>query len=100
MFLLFQIRSTRIYYKYTKMMRSSILVHRSLSKFRYLHPYRRMSASMSLEPENQVTVTLSDGRPLTLTTGKLAKMTDGCAVAKMGDTSVMVAVVSRNKSRG
>ena len=37
---------------------------------------------------------------MVLTTGKLARMADGCAVAKMGDTSVMVTVVGKNKPSG
>lgn len=33
-----------------------------------------------------------------ITNGKLAKMTDGCAVATLGDTSVMVTAVAKSKS--
>lgn len=33
-----------------------------------------------------------------ISTGKLARFTDGCAVAQMGDTAVMVTAVSKTKA--
>lgn len=36
-------------------------------------------------------------RNLVISTGKYARFADGCAVAKLGDTSVMVTAVSKNK---
>ncbi|XP_077991043.1 polyribonucleotide nucleotidyltransferase 1, mitochondrial-like [Glandiceps talaboti] len=36
-------------------------------------------------------------RPLRISTGKLARFADGCAVAQIGDTSVMVTAVSKSK---
>lgn len=36
-------------------------------------------------------------RNLTLSSGKYARFADGCAVATLGDTSVMVTVVSKTK---
>lgn len=36
-------------------------------------------------------------RSLVLSTGKYARFADGCAVAKLGDTSVMVTAVSKKK---
>ncbi|XP_072030949.1 polyribonucleotide nucleotidyltransferase 1, mitochondrial-like [Amphiura filiformis] len=36
-------------------------------------------------------------RPLTLSTGKLARFADGCAISQIGDTSVLVTAVSKNK---
>nr|CAD7442960.1 unnamed protein product [Timema bartmani] len=36
-------------------------------------------------------------RSLTISTGKYARFADGCAVAALGDTSVMVTTVSKNK---
>nr|CAD7394366.1 unnamed protein product [Timema cristinae] len=40
----------------------------------------------------------TSGRSLTISTGKYARFADGCAVAALGDTSVMVTTVSKNKS--
>ncbi|KAG8554055.1 hypothetical protein GDO81_003649 [Engystomops pustulosus] len=37
------------------------------------------------------------GRKLEITSGKLARFADGCAVVKLGDTSVMVTAVSKTK---
>lgn len=37
---------------------------------------------------------------MSISTGKLAKMADGCAVTRMGDTSVMVTAVAGSKSSG
>lgn len=37
------------------------------------------------------------GRKLEITSGKLARFADGCAVVKLGDTSVMVTAVSKAK---
>jgi polyribonucleotide nucleotidyltransferase len=34
---------------------------------------------------------------LKISSGKLARFTDGCAVAQMGDTAVMVTAVSKSK---
>ncbi|XP_038607545.1 polyribonucleotide nucleotidyltransferase 1, mitochondrial [Tachyglossus aculeatus] len=38
-----------------------------------------------------------DGRKLEISSGKLARFADGCAVVKLGDTSVMVTAVSKTK---
>ncbi|KAJ4434670.1 Polyribonucleotide nucleotidyltransferase 1, mitochondrial [Periplaneta americana] len=45
----------------------------------------------------EVVVPFSNGRNLTLSTGKYARFADGCAVAELGDTSVMVTTVSKTK---
>ncbi|CAH1113717.1 unnamed protein product [Psylliodes chrysocephalus] len=45
----------------------------------------------------EVDVSFSSGRNLILSTGQYARMADGCAVASLGDTSVMVTVVSKPK---
>ncbi|GLV40633.1 Polynucleotide phosphorylase [Carabus blaptoides fortunei] len=42
-------------------------------------------------------VTFSNGRNLNISTGKYARFADGCAVATLGDTSVMVTAVSKTK---
>lgn len=39
----------------------------------------------------------SNSRSIKLSTGKLARMADGCAVVASGDTNVMATVVSKNK---
>lgn len=51
------------------------------------------------QADKQVNVSaeFSNGRKLTLSSGKYARFADGCAVATLGDTSVMVTVVSKTK---
>ncbi|CAH1162707.1 unnamed protein product [Phaedon cochleariae] len=44
-----------------------------------------------------VTIPFSNGRNLNISTGQYARLADGCAVANLGDTSVMVTVVSKAK---
>ncbi|CAG9863264.1 unnamed protein product [Phyllotreta striolata] len=46
----------------------------------------------------EVNVPFSNGRTLTVSTGEYARLADGCAVASLGDTSVMVTVVSKPKA--
>ncbi|XP_019882629.2 polyribonucleotide nucleotidyltransferase 1, mitochondrial [Camponotus floridanus] len=43
-------------------------------------------------------VTLSDGKPLKLSTGKYARFADGSAIVSLGDTSVMVTAVCKHQS--
>ncbi|XP_076259411.1 polyribonucleotide nucleotidyltransferase 1 isoform X1 [Rhynchophorus ferrugineus] len=45
----------------------------------------------------EVVVDFANGRNLILSTGQYAKLADGCAVGTLGDTSVMVTVVSKTK---
>jgi polyribonucleotide nucleotidyltransferase len=40
------------------------------------------------------TITLDDGRTITIETGKLAKQADGSVVVRMGDTMLLASVVS------
>ena len=40
------------------------------------------------------TITLDDGRTITIETGKLAKQADGSAVVRMGNTMLLATVVS------
>jgi polyribonucleotide nucleotidyltransferase len=44
------------------------------------------------------TITLSDGRTITIETGKLAKQADGSVVVKMGDAMLLATVVSSRKA--
>ncbi|KAG8238639.1 hypothetical protein J437_LFUL018238 [Ladona fulva] len=44
-----------------------------------------------------VDVHFNSGRYMTISTGKYARFADGCAVATLGDTSVMVTAVSKTK---
>lgn len=46
---------------------------------------------------SEVDVEFSNGRNMRVSSGKYAKMADGCAVASIGDTSVMVTAVSKTK---
>ncbi|KAJ8976534.1 hypothetical protein NQ317_017941 [Molorchus minor] len=45
----------------------------------------------------EVNIPFSNGRNLNISTGQYARLADGCAVATLGDTSVMVTVVSKTK---
>ena len=49
---------------------------------------------MSLNPITK-TFQLSDGRTVTLETGKLAKQADGSVVVRMGDCMLLATVVSK-----
>ena len=42
----------------------------------------------------QKTITLDDGRTITIETGKLAKQADGSVVVRMGNTMLLASVVS------
>jgi polyribonucleotide nucleotidyltransferase len=44
-------------------------------------------------------ITLSDGRTITIETGKLAKQADGSVVVRMGNTMLLATVVSEKKAR-
>ncbi|CAB3380601.1 Hypothetical predicted protein [Cloeon dipterum] len=57
---------------------------------------QRRKCSALAKPE--IEIPFSNGRSLTISTGKYARFADGCAVAQMGDTAVMVTAVSRNKA--
>ncbi|XP_025601917.2 polyribonucleotide nucleotidyltransferase 1, mitochondrial [Athalia rosae] len=46
----------------------------------------------------EVQVPLSSGDQLRISTGEYAKMADGCAVASIGDTAVMVTTVSKTRA--
>ncbi|RZC34229.1 polyribonucleotide nucleotidyltransferase 1, mitochondrial [Asbolus verrucosus] len=45
----------------------------------------------------EVDVNFTNGRPLKISTGQYARLADGCAVATLGDTSVMVTAVCKSK---
>ncbi|MCF8303567.1 MAG: polyribonucleotide nucleotidyltransferase [Bacteroidales bacterium] len=45
------------------------------------------------------TIELSDGRTITIETGKLAKQADGSAVVKMGDTMILATVVASKEPK-
>ncbi|XP_063232104.1 polyribonucleotide nucleotidyltransferase 1, mitochondrial [Bacillus rossius redtenbacheri] len=70
---------------------------RNTSYFRRLcdAALRNFSDNVSRVPE--VDIHFSNGRVLRLSTGKYARFADGCAVAELGDTSVMVTAVSKAK---
>ncbi|CAH0551408.1 unnamed protein product [Brassicogethes aeneus] len=70
---------------------------KNLINFRkYVENNVRYFAAKLKDPE--VTIPFANGRNLTISTGQYARMADGCAVATIGDTSVMVTVVSKTKS--
>ncbi|XP_014210286.1 polyribonucleotide nucleotidyltransferase 1, mitochondrial [Copidosoma floridanum] len=52
------------------------------------------------ELASEAIVKFSNGKIMTFSTGKLARMADGSAVATLGDTSVMVTTVSESQSLG
>jgi polyribonucleotide nucleotidyltransferase len=45
------------------------------------------------------TITLADGREITIETGKLAKQADGSVVVKMGNTMLLATVVSNKDAK-
>lgn len=45
------------------------------------------------------TITLKDGRVITIETGKLARQADGSAVVRMGDTILLATVVAREEAK-
>ena len=47
----------------------------------------------------QKTITLTDGRVITIETGKLAKQADGSVVVKMGDTMLLATVVAAKDAK-
>ena len=47
----------------------------------------------------QKTITLADGREITIETGKLAKQADGSVVVKMGATMLLGAVVAAKDAK-
>ena len=53
---------------------------------------------MSIKPISQ-SFELSDGRSVTIETGKLAKQADGSVVVKMGKTMLMATVVAAPEAR-
>ncbi|KAK9872483.1 hypothetical protein WA026_017951 [Henosepilachna vigintioctopunctata] len=55
----------------------------------------RCVANTLTRPE--VDISFSNGRNLLISTGQYARLADGCAVATLGDTSVMVTAVSKAK---
>uniref|UniRef100_A0A2R5L4P2 polyribonucleotide nucleotidyltransferase n=1 Tax=Ornithodoros turicata TaxID=34597 RepID=A0A2R5L4P2_9ACAR len=57
---------------------------------------RRVHSSRGIG-EHETEVVLSNDQCLRLATGRLAKFADGSAVAQLGDTSVMVTVVSKTR---
>ncbi|MCB0472708.1 MAG: polyribonucleotide nucleotidyltransferase, partial [Flavobacteriaceae bacterium] len=44
------------------------------------------------------TITLEDGRTITIETGKLAKQADGAVVVQMGDAMLLATVVSAREA--
>ena len=45
------------------------------------------------------TITLADGREITIETGKLAKQADGAVVVKQGDTMLLATVVAAKDAK-
>ncbi|XP_067012652.2 polyribonucleotide nucleotidyltransferase 1, mitochondrial [Anabrus simplex] len=54
-------------------------------------------SSSSNQRVPEIDVRFSTGQNMTISTGKYARFADGCAVAELGDTSVMVTAVSKDK---
>ncbi|OXU19193.1 hypothetical protein TSAR_001961 [Trichomalopsis sarcophagae] len=54
----------------------------------------------SSSADSEVVLNFSNGKHMILSTGKYARLADGCAVATLGDTSVMVTTVSKSQSSG
>ncbi|KAL0113419.1 hypothetical protein PUN28_012523 [Cardiocondyla obscurior] len=79
--------------------RSLFLTYKNLCKNGNVHCVRCSSANNvnNYKKAGTETVTLSDGKQLYLSTGKYARFADGCAVASLGDTSVMVTAVCQQQ---
>lgn len=71
--------------------RCSFSLFKHFRRFKSDAPFKNISSG-------EVNIEFSGGNQLKITTGKLARFTDGCAVAQIGDTSVMVTAVSKTKS--
>ena len=54
---------------------------------------------MSIPQAITETVTLADGREITIETGKLAKQADGSVVVKMGGTMLLATVVASKEAK-
>ncbi|XP_049782136.1 polyribonucleotide nucleotidyltransferase 1, mitochondrial [Schistocerca cancellata] len=46
----------------------------------------------------EIEAQFSNGRKIVLSTGQYARLTDGCALSQLGDTSVLVTAVSKSKA--
>jgi polyribonucleotide nucleotidyltransferase len=53
---------------------------------------------MSIPQAFTETITLADGREITIETGKLAKQADGSVVVKMGGTMLLATVVANKEA--
>ncbi|XP_044727596.1 polyribonucleotide nucleotidyltransferase 1, mitochondrial [Chrysoperla carnea] len=76
------------------MYNNKIMYNNKLSRYLYLIRTYSDIASIRI-PE--VTVPFSNGKNFTISTGKYARFSDGCAVVTVGDTAVMVTAVSKSK---
>ncbi|KAK4313762.1 hypothetical protein Pmani_014918 [Petrolisthes manimaculis] len=59
---------------------------------------RQFSASVTLLEKVEARAEFSNGRSLQLETGSYARLADGAAVARLGDTSVLITAVSKTRS--
>ncbi|XP_022913782.2 polyribonucleotide nucleotidyltransferase 1, mitochondrial [Onthophagus taurus] len=75
--------------------RFSKLINKKLSKIKHHGKLRKYSTEFN---ECETDVAFSNGINLKISSGKYARFADGCAVATLGDTSVMVTAVSKTKS--
>ncbi|KAJ8974587.1 hypothetical protein NQ317_014792 [Molorchus minor] len=76
-----------------------INANRRFKRLTYLKKCRKINIRNYSEGLNvpEVNIPFSNGRNLNISTGQYARLADGCAVATLGDTSVMVTVVSKTK---
>ncbi|XP_019881568.1 polyribonucleotide nucleotidyltransferase 1, mitochondrial [Aethina tumida] len=61
------------------------------------HAYNHTKFFSQKLSDPEVVIPFSNGRNLNISTGQYARLADGCALATLGDTSVMVTVVSKTK---
>ncbi|XP_058790116.1 polyribonucleotide nucleotidyltransferase 1, mitochondrial [Phymastichus coffea] len=71
------------------------LYNKQRHKINYSSQENFQSDSSSLQ-SSETAATFSNGRQIKFSTGKLARLADGCAIATLGETSVMVTTVSRS----
>ncbi|KAJ8924341.1 hypothetical protein NQ315_007137 [Exocentrus adspersus] len=75
-----------------------LINNKKYQKIRAFKKIIEISRQFSEKPKTpDVNITFSNGKHLNISTGQYARLADGCAVATLGDTSVMVTVVSKTK---
>ena len=70
---------------------------RFLSEINEIYKLHKATPNVIMNPIKK-TITLADGRQITLETGKLAKQADGAVELRMGNTMLLATVVSAKEA--